>query len=66
MKEFGADAIVEPDPARHFLDVRADRFAKVRYLVDEADLGRKESVGGIFGKFRRPPGREKDRRLVEE
>ena len=66
MQEFGADAIVEADPARDVLDVGADRLAQVGHLVDEADLGREEGVGGIFGQLGRPPPGEQDRRLVEE
>ena len=66
MEELGADAIVEADPARDVLDVGADRFAQVGDLVDEADLGREEGVGGIFDQLGGPPPGEQDRRLVEE
>src|SRR3712207_7386889 len=43
----------------------ADLLAQLRDLVDEGDLGREKSVGGILGKFGGAPGGDKDRRLVE-
>ena len=41
---------------REVLDVGIDRLAQVGHLVDEADLGRKEGVRGVFGSsaVRRP------------
>jgi hypothetical protein len=40
MQEFRADAIVEPDTARHVLHISTDLFRQIRDLVDEGDAGR--------------------------
>ena len=52
-----ADAVVQTDPARHLLHVRAHDLAQVRQLVDEGDLRRQERIRGIFGELGRPPAR---------
>jgi hypothetical protein len=41
-----ADPPVEPHPAGDILDVGADQLADVRDLVDEADPGGEEGIGG--------------------
>ncbi len=51
MQELAADAAVEPDAARHVLDVGADLLAQIGDLVDEGDLGGEEAVGGVFDEF---------------
>src|SRR5205085_3357219 len=65
VEEFRTDAVVETDPPGDVLDVRADRFAEVRNLVDEGDLGREEGVRRIFDQLGGPPAGEQKRRLVE-
>jgi hypothetical protein len=66
IQEFRADAAIEADAARDFLDVGADLFAEVRHLVDEGDLHGEEGVGGVLDQLRRAARGEQDRRLVEE
>src|SRR5712691_132306 len=45
-QEMWAEAMVEPDTLRHLDDVRADRLAHVRDLVDERDAGHEERIRG--------------------
>ena len=47
-KKLGADAVVQPDAARNFLDVDADFFGRVGDLVDERDLGSKKRIRCVF------------------
>ena len=65
MQEFRADALVESDAARHFLNVGAHRLAQVGDLVDEGDLHREIGVGRIFDQFGGAARRVEDRRGVE-
>ena len=51
MQKFAADAPVEADAAGDVLDIRPDRLAEVRHLVDEGDLGREKSVGRVFNQL---------------
>ena len=55
MKEFRADAVVEPDAARDCLHVGADFFGKIRHLVDEGDLGGEKRVRGVLDQLRSSP-----------
>ena len=48
MQELVADASVHADAFGHFLHIRADLFAQRRDFVDEGNLRRKESIGGVF------------------
>ena len=63
MQELAADAAVQPDAARDFLDVGADLLAQVGDLVDEGDLGREEAVGRVLDQLRGLQRGEQDRRL---
>ncbi len=65
MQELAADAPVEPDAARHVLDVGADLLAEIGDLVDEGDLGREKTVGGVFDELGRLQRGEENRRLDE-
>ena len=60
-----ADAVVEPDAARHVLHVGPGLLAQIGDLVDEGDLRRQKGVGGVFGQFRGAPPDKMQRRLVE-
>ncbi len=64
MQELAADAVVEADTARHFLDIGTDALAQVRDLVDEGDLGGEERVRRILDKFRPAPLGVEDRRAL--
>jgi hypothetical protein len=55
MREFRADAIVEPDTARHLLYISTDFFRQIRDLIDEGDLGGKERAA--IATLRTSPGR---------
>jgi hypothetical protein len=47
-QEARADAAVEPHSPGYRLDLAADLFAKVRDIIDKADLERKERVRRVF------------------
>jgi len=61
VQETGADALVEAHAARHFDHVRPQTLADVGDLVDEADLGRQEGVGGVLDHLRRAQVGDHDR-----
>ena len=65
MQEFGPDALVEADPARHVLDIGPDPLAKIGDLVDEGYFRGEKSVGRVFGQFRRAAAGKKEGCLVE-
>jgi hypothetical protein len=48
MKEFAADAVVEPNAARDFLYVGTDAFCKIGDLVDEGDLGGEKRISSVL------------------
>ena len=56
VQEFRPNSIVEPDPARNFLHIRADALAEIGYFVDEGDLGGQECVRCVLNEFRCPAG----------
>ena len=56
MQEFTANAVVETDAARDFLDIGANFFAQIRNFVDEGDFGREKCIGCIFNEFCRAAG----------
>ena len=66
MQEFRADAVVEPDAARHLLHIGADLLAQIGDLVDEGDLGREKGVARVFDELGRAARGDHHRRLVEE
>src|SRR5687767_7943290 len=51
-EEARAYALVEADAVGHLRDVRPDQLAEVGDLVDEADLGGQEGVGGVLDHLR--------------
>ena len=55
MQELGPDPVVHADAARDVLHISDHLFAKVGDFVDEGDLGRQKSVGGVFDEFGRAP-----------
>ena len=65
VQEFGADALVEADPARHVLHIRARPLAEVGDFVDERYFSREKSVRRIFCKFGCAAVGEKEGRLIE-
>src|SRR5262249_2479982 len=66
VQELSSDAAIEPHSARDLLHVRAATLAKVRHFVDESDLGREKSVGGVFNQLCGAPSGEEHRRLNDE
>ncbi len=65
VQELGADAVVEADAARHFLDVGAGALGEIGDLVDEGDLGGQERIGRVLDQLGGAPARVHDRGLVE-
>ena len=65
MQEFGADAIVQTNAARHVLDVSSDLLGQVRQLVDEGDLGREKRVRRVLDQLGGAPAGEQQGRGVE-
>ena len=65
MKEFGTDAVVEPDAARDVLHIGARLLAQIGNLVDERHLHGEEGVGRIFGELGSTARGEHQRRPVE-
>jgi len=48
VQEFRADPPVQPDAARHILNIGAHFFAEIRHLVDEGDLGREKAFAAYL------------------
>ena len=65
MQKLVADALVQPDAARHVLNVGPGLFAQIGDLVDEGDLRRQKRVGRVFGQFRGATPDKMQRRLVQ-
>ena len=66
VQETRPDALVEAHAARDFFHVRAQAFADVGDLVDEADLGRQERIRGVLDHFRRAQVGDHDRRAQRQ
>src|SRR5271167_4584707 len=65
MQELGANAVIETDAARDFLDISAHLLAKVGYLVNKSYFGRQERVGRVLYQFCGAPDGVKNWRLIE-
>src|SRR5262249_13388064 len=66
VQELSCDTTIEPHSARDILHVGAALFAKIRYFVDESDLGREKSVGCVFDELCGAAPSEEHRRLIDE
>ncbi len=65
MQEFGADAVIQTDPARDFLDIGADFLGEIGDLVDKGHFGRQKGIGRIFGQLRSAAIGIEDRRRIQ-
>ena len=65
MQKLLANATIQPHAARQILHVGPDFLTDVCQFIDEADLGRKKGVGGIFDEFRGLDGGDDKGRLDE-
>ncbi len=64
MQELGADAIVEPDTARDFLQVGGN-FSEISAISLKMILVGRKGIHGVFDQLRRPPLGEHQRRLIQ-
>jgi hypothetical protein len=53
IQEERTNALIVTHARRHFFHVRTERFTNVGNLVNKADLGRQEGVGGVLDHLRR-------------
>ena len=48
VEKLRSDAVVEPHPFGHVVNVGADELAQLGHLVDEGDLRGEKGIGGIL------------------